>query len=326
MLRQKGAVINQDGENALLASVESGNRECFAAMIEGQEEIILKKIRSHSLSYHAIQMKSNLLPLIASITEEQCQKQREIGSIDEESQFPPFDLTKKSDKKKFNTALSLQDHYVPYKEMNAELDQIKSIFTQIRDDQKVEKTDDQKSDLNNDYDLNDEYDNENSVNNTKNKNNDTKQNKQQNQTANSSAFLSQIPSNSEPTKESYESPSPEQNSKGKSKKLKKKLSKIEEIGINNNKILKLSQDQLNNQSNPTYQYLSSDDESENKSNLGNEFEIEEEEDEADNLNEEEANEVEEEIEYEFEEEEEVEGELGDNQNENYEYYSEYENQ
>lgn len=323
MLRQKGAVINQDGENALLASVESGNRECFAAMIEGQEEIILKKIRSHSLSYHAIQMKSNLLPLIASITEEQCQKQREIGSIDEESQFPPFDLTKKSDKKKFNTALSLQDHYIPYKEMNAELDQIKSIFTQIQDDHVVDQ---QNNDLNNDYDLNDEYDNENSVNNTKNKNknNDTKQNNQQNQTANSSGFLPQIPLNSEPTKESYESPNPEQNKKGKSKKLKKKLSRIEEIGINNNRILSLSQDQLNNQSNPTYQYYRSDDESENKNDFGNEFEIEEEEEEADNLNEEEADEVEEEIEYEFEEEEEVEGELGNNQN--YEYYSEYENQ
>lgn len=319
MLRQKGATVDQDGENAILASVESGSRECFAAMIEGQEDILLKKIRSHSLSFYAIEMKSNLLPLIATITQKQSEEERKKGNFNDDTEIPPNDLNK-NEKKKFNKALELNDHYLPYKEINIEIKKIISVFTQIPEnlpeDNEILKDEENRKKSALFADLNSSSDDDDD----ENKNRKENKNPQKEQLADS--YLPQIPINSESTKGAYESGNSESNRKSKRphKQMKRQYSAIEEFSIDNNKIPSLSQEQFNKSksSNQTLQFFESNDfeeEEEEKENADYEIEEEEEDknDEKDN------------IQYEIEEEEEeVEDELDNNdKNDEYEYY-EYE--
>lgn len=112
MLVEKGAKLENGSEHPILTALQRGSRECFVALIDGREEIVLNNYQDHSLAYHAIQYDTTLLPLLASVMQKEYQK-----LLDRSSQtnvtFPPSDLSNK-DKKKFETALKYDDLYLPY--------------------------------------------------------------------------------------------------------------------------------------------------------------------------------------------------------------------
>lgn len=301
MLREKGAMIDENRENSLLAAVKSGSRECFAAMIEGQEHVVLRNIDSHSLSYHAIKNSSNLLPLIAYITEIQCEKQ--VGKMSEDQLiFPPKDISDKRDKQKFKTALDLQDHYLPYSQIKKELKHIMPVFNPVQesDAEANVEVEENKKESEAQYSESETEDNlEEQESQPIKQNNQAKKNKKND----SSAFLPQIPVNSASNYESYETAYSDDNNNNNNSNNKnnimletpkRKLSGIEEINVSNQKIINLSQDQLNKQQIPNSAFSSSpegddylEEEEEEKENLEfeteeDEIEIEEEEEEAEN--------------------------------------------
>lgn len=128
MLINSQAHISDGNQHPLLIILKSGRscRECLAALIQGQEDEILKPIANHSLLYYALQENSTLIPVIASISKHQYEKHLKNNDLGDLYSFPPSDIEKSSDKKKIAEAIKLNDVYLPFRGVTHEVDSIVS--------------------------------------------------------------------------------------------------------------------------------------------------------------------------------------------------------
>ena len=131
MLRDRDANIENGSENPILATIQKGNRECFAALIEGHEKDVLKLYQGKSLLYHAFQSDSTLLPLIATLANNEFMKlknKNKEGNLT----FPPSDLNPKQ-KKKLMALLQYEDSYLPYDVIKKRMIQYRSPYRHVKD-------------------------------------------------------------------------------------------------------------------------------------------------------------------------------------------------
>ena len=86
MLLDAGANPHPEGMPPLIAALNNETRESLAVLLKGRSRDILSEFENKPFIVHAIEYKSNLLPIIVSLVKEEIEKMKEAG----EENIPPF--------------------------------------------------------------------------------------------------------------------------------------------------------------------------------------------------------------------------------------------
>lgn len=95
MLLDTGAERTPErGESPLLAALKYGSRECLSVLLVGHEKDVLMEFDGIPFIIHAINEKSNLLPVITTLYIEEVKKLEQDG-MESKFKYPPEGLSKK---------------------------------------------------------------------------------------------------------------------------------------------------------------------------------------------------------------------------------------
>lgn len=133
MLLMHGADPLPPGTDPLIATLNNETRETLAVLIQDKPECVLRVIEEKPFIVHAIEMKSNLLPIISTLVRKQIKILEEKNAKDI-PKYPPKGL-KRSQKKELEKAESLQDERITAEFVNNTVKAIKNPWKNIINDQ-----------------------------------------------------------------------------------------------------------------------------------------------------------------------------------------------
>lgn len=120
----------------IIACLKNGNRECLAALLLDHEDDVLFSSDEKPIILHALEMETNLLPVIANLVQKATERKRiENGSVPVPP-FPPKNLSKRQ-KKKLQTALDLNDNLVSIDSVLNTLKKLKPLWKETTVEQSV---------------------------------------------------------------------------------------------------------------------------------------------------------------------------------------------
>ncbi|OHT09394.1 hypothetical protein TRFO_21718 [Tritrichomonas foetus] len=91
----------------LIAALNNETRESLAVLLQDRPHDILSEFENKPFIVHAIEQKSNLLPIITALVQAEIQKMKDAGE-ENIPKFPPKGLKSKQ-KSKLDTAIKLHD-------------------------------------------------------------------------------------------------------------------------------------------------------------------------------------------------------------------------
>ncbi|EAX94313.1 hypothetical protein TVAG_466710 [Trichomonas vaginalis G3] len=107
LLIEAGARHDVGSKPPIISALESGSRAALTSLVKSKPREILSVYNEKPLLVHALEMKSTLLPVVATLVREETLKMKEEGDPNAPP-FPPTGLTS-SQQKRLNTALERQD-------------------------------------------------------------------------------------------------------------------------------------------------------------------------------------------------------------------------
>lgn len=131
MLLIHGANPLPQGTDPLIATLNNETRETLAVLLKDRPSDVLRTIEEKPFIVHAIEMKSNLLPIIVSLVKQQI-KIKEDNHEENIPVFPPKGL-KRSQKKELEKAESLQDERITADFVDDIVKSIKNPWKNIND-------------------------------------------------------------------------------------------------------------------------------------------------------------------------------------------------
>ena len=123
LLRDAGAKLDNGTENPLMITIERGNRETLAALLDGQEEAILGKYEGHSLIWHAIEQKTTLLAVIVATAKAASNRMKKPA-------FPPSDVRAPA----LSAADAQNDSYLPRDVVAEDAGEAVSVWKPLNDE------------------------------------------------------------------------------------------------------------------------------------------------------------------------------------------------
>lgn len=131
MLLVHGANPLPQGTEPLIATLNNETRETLAVLLQDRPRDVLRVIEEKPFIVHAIEMKSNLLPIIVTLVKKQI-KEMEDNHEDNIPKYPPKGL-KRSQKKELEKAESLQDERITADFVTDAVKAIKNPWKNIND-------------------------------------------------------------------------------------------------------------------------------------------------------------------------------------------------
>lgn len=131
LLLEFGANTNPRGMPPLIAALNNENREILAVLLEKNPSDVLKRFYDKAFLYHAIDMESNLLPVVATLVKQEIQKMKDCGA-ENVPKFPP--KLKGKQRKTLSKALELNDTIITTEFIDNVVKDIKCPWKKLRED------------------------------------------------------------------------------------------------------------------------------------------------------------------------------------------------